>query len=93
MSLRSGVRQMFEGMRTGFPDFQIVAEDMIAEGDKVFVRATVRGTQRGPFMEIPASGKTINVPVADFFRLSQGRIVEHWGVSDIGSLMQQLRAA
>jgi predicted ester cyclase len=43
--------------------------------------------------EIPASGKTINVPVADFFRLSQGRIVEHWGVSDIGSLMQQLRAA
>lgn len=47
MSLRSGVRQMFEGMRTGFPDFQIVPEDMIAEGDKVFVRATIRGTQRG----------------------------------------------
>jgi steroid delta-isomerase-like uncharacterized protein len=90
---RAGVRQMFVGMRTGFPDFQIVVEDMIAEGDKVFVRGRMQGTQRGAFMEIPASGKTVNVPVADFFRLNQGRIVEHWGVSDLGSMMQQLGAS
>ena len=89
---RDGVRQMFAGMRTSFPDFQIIAEDMIAEGDKVFVRATMRGTQRGAFMEIPASGKTVNVLVADFFRLTEGRIVEHWGVLDMGLMMQQLSA-
>src|SRR5687768_5345782 len=73
-STRAGVRQMFAGMRAGFPDLQMVVEDMIAEGDKVFVRATMRGTQRGTFMEIPASGKKVQVAVADFFRLSEGRI-------------------
>jgi steroid delta-isomerase-like uncharacterized protein len=90
---REGVRQMFTGMRTGFPDFEIVVEDMIAEGDKVVVRGTMRGTQKGVFMGIPASGKAVNVPLADFFRLREGRVVEHWGVFDLGSMMQQLGAA
>jgi steroid delta-isomerase-like uncharacterized protein len=90
---RDGVRQMFTGMRTGFPDFEIVVEDMIAEGDKVVVRGTMRGTQKGVFMGIPASGKAVNVPLADFFRLREGRVVEHWGVSDLGSMMQQLGTA
>jgi steroid delta-isomerase-like uncharacterized protein len=90
---RAGVRQMFAGMRAAFPDFQIVVEDSIAEGDKVFVRATMRGTQRGAFMDIPATGKSVQVPIADFFRLREGKIVEHWGVSDLGSMLQQLKGA
>lgn len=76
---REGVRQLFEKMRTGFPDFQFTVEDMIAEDDKVFVRATMHGTHGGTFMDIPGSGKSITVPVADFFRLNEGLIVEHWG--------------
>jgi len=87
---REGVRQLFEGMRTGFPDLQIAVEDMIAEDDKVFVRASMHGTHNGIFMGIPGSGKSITVPVADFFRFNQGLIIEHWGVSDSGSMMQQL---
>jgi steroid delta-isomerase-like uncharacterized protein len=90
---RAGVRQMFAGMRAAFPDFQIIVEDSIAEGDKVFVRATMRGTQRGAFMDIPATGKSVQVPIADFFRFREGRIVEHWGVSDLGSMLQQLKGA
>jgi predicted ester cyclase len=69
---RAGVRQLFEGMRAGFPDCEIVAEDMIAEGDKVLVRATMPGTHRGVFMDIPATGKNVSVPVADFFRIGPG---------------------
>lgn len=90
---RDGVKQMFAGMRAAFPDFELVADDMIAEGDKVFVRATMRGTHRGDFMGIPASGKKVTVPVADFFRISEGKFVEHWGISDMGSMMQQLGGA
>jgi steroid delta-isomerase-like uncharacterized protein len=89
---RAGVRQMFEGMRAAFPDFELVADDMIAEGDKVFVRATMRGTQRGDFMGMPASGKKVTATVADFFRISEGKVVEHWGVSDFASVMQQAGA-
>jgi steroid delta-isomerase-like uncharacterized protein len=87
---REGVRQFFQMVRTAFPDFSMTIEDMIAEGDKVFIRATMRGTQREEFMGIPASGKQMAVPVADVVRFRGGRVVEHWGITDTGAMMRQL---
>ena len=87
---REGVRQFFQMVRTAFPDFSMTIEDMIAEGDKVFIRATMKGTQRGEFMGIPASGKQMAVPFADIVRFSGGRVVEHWGITDTGAMMSQL---
>lgn len=66
-------------------------EAMVAEGDKVFIRATMSGTQQGEFIGIPAAGKQMVVPFADFVRFAGGRAVEHWGVTDIGAMMQQLK--
>ncbi|MEK7214558.1 MAG: ester cyclase [Chloroflexota bacterium] len=90
---KDGVRQLFQLMRAAFPDLQMVAEDMVAEGDKVFVRASMRGTHRGEFMGIPATGRQVNVPMGDFVRLTNGKIVEHWGATDTGMMMQQLGVA
>ena len=73
-----------------FSDFAMNVEDMGAEGDKVFVRATMQGIQRAEFMGIPSKGKPMLVPVADVMRFEHGRIVEHWGVMDTGQLMEQL---
>jgi predicted ester cyclase len=51
----------------------------------------MRGTHSGEFMGIPASGKTVEVPLADFFRVNdEGRVAEHWGVIDNLVMMQQL---
>ena len=87
---RAGVRQMFQILRTAFPDLTLHADDIAADGDKVFVRARMRGTHRGEFMGIPATGRSVDVPMADFLRVENGRAVEHWGVTDTGALMQQL---
>lgn len=87
---REGLRQFFAMTRAAFPDFSMVIEDMVAEGDKVFVRATMKGTQKGPFMEIPASGKSMAVPFADVLRFEGGRAVEHWGIMDSGVMVRQL---
>jgi steroid delta-isomerase-like uncharacterized protein len=87
---REGLRQFFGMIRTAFPDFSMTMEDMVAEGDKVFVRATMKGTQKGEFMGIPPSGKQMAVPVADLVRLEGGRVVEHWGITDTGTMMRQL---
>ena len=65
-------------------------EDMIAEGDRVFVRAVMAGTHKGEFLGVAPTGKRIAVPFGDFVRLEAGRIVEHWGVTDSGVMMQQL---
>src|SRR3954451_15690829 len=68
-------------LRTAFPDLHVTIEDMVAEGDKVWVRMTTHGTNNGPFMG-PPTGKSITITVIDIFRFENGMIVEHWGVPD-----------
>lgn len=87
---RDGLHEMFESLHAAFSDFAITIEDMVAEGDKVFVRATMQGIQRAEFLGIPSKGKPMLVPVADVMRFEDGRVVEHWGVMDTGQMMEQL---
>jgi steroid delta-isomerase-like uncharacterized protein len=87
---REGVKQFFSLLQTAFPDFRMNVEDIIVEGDKGVVRATLTGTHRGEFMGIPATGKGVSVTVIDIVRLSEGRVAEHWGVTDSAAMMEQL---
>jgi steroid delta-isomerase-like uncharacterized protein len=87
---KEGLRQLFTGLHAAFENAKFEPDDLIAEGDKVFVRARLTGTHRGEFMGIPATGRTVDVGVADFLRLDGDLIAEHWGVMDSGALMQQL---
>jgi steroid delta-isomerase-like uncharacterized protein len=90
---REGVKEFFAMFRSAFPDLQFTIEDMVAEGDKVAARVTVRGTHKGPFLDIATpTGKQITVGVIDIFRFASGKIVDHWGVTDQMSMMQQLGA-
>lgn len=87
---REGVRQFFAMIRTAFPDFTMIIEDIVAEGAMVVVRATMKGTHRGEFLGLAPTGKPIAVPFADFVRFENGKVAEHWGVTDTGVMMQQL---
>lgn len=89
---REGVKQLTMMFRTAFPDFNVSIDDMIAEGDKIVARTTWSGTQKGEFMGIPSSGKCVSFNVIDIIRISDGKGVEHWGVMDSSSLMQQIGA-
>jgi steroid delta-isomerase-like uncharacterized protein len=66
-------------MRSGFPDIQWTLEEMIAEDDRVAARFTMRGTHRGTFFGVPATGKQIQVQAMNFYRLSAGQFVEERG--------------
>jgi steroid delta-isomerase-like uncharacterized protein len=79
-------------MRGGFPDIQWTLEEMIAEGDKVAARFTMRGTHRGSFFGVPPTGKPIVVQAMNFYRLSGGQFVEERGQPDLLSLLQQIGA-
>jgi steroid delta-isomerase-like uncharacterized protein len=88
---RDGVKQFFEMLTGAFDGFKMDVEGIVADGDMASARVTMHGTHSGEFMGIPASGKTVAVPVADFFRVNDdGKVAEHWGVIDNLAMMQQL---
>ncbi len=89
---RDGVVHMLQGLVASFPDFKQTIEDMIAEGDKVVVRSTISGTQKGEYMGLKPTGKSFTMSGIDIFRVEDGKLVEHWGNEDDMGMMQQLGA-
>ena len=85
-----GAKAAHRIMLTGFPDYQTIIDDMIAEGDKVAARIKMTGTHSGEFMGIPPTGRRISFTGIYFARIAGGKIVEHWGEEDGVSLLQQL---
>ena len=89
---REGVKKMFKAYRAAFPDLKFEVNMMFAKGDKVVTYITMSGTQKGPFMDMPASGKKFSAKGIDILRFKDGKAVEHWGVTDTMAMMQQLGA-
>jgi steroid delta-isomerase-like uncharacterized protein len=89
---REGVIQLTSMLRSAFPDFKATIDDIIAEGDKVVIRQTWSGTQKGEFMGIPPTGKSVSIGVIDIIRMADGKVMEHWGQMDSMGMMQQLGA-
>src|SRR5262249_30245180 len=87
-----GVKKMVADFRKAFPDGHFTIDDVIADGDKVVVRSTFRGTQKGPLMGVPASGKPVKMTGIDIIRCAGGKMVEHWGNEDDLGLMTQIGA-
>lgn len=84
------LKQWLTQLRTAFPDEQITVVDQIAEGDKVATRYTERGTHKGEFMGIPATGKQATVTGIEIARIVGGKIVEYCVEGDMLGRMQQL---
>jgi steroid delta-isomerase-like uncharacterized protein len=87
---RAGHEQMAHIFFGAFPDLNQTVEETVAEGDKVVVRFTARGTHTGELMGIPATNKSITVGGIAIFRVVNGKVVEVHEVFDEMSLMQQL---
>ncbi len=87
-----GVRMIPKMFRGAFPDLHFTIELMVAEGDLVATYVTGRGTNDGPFMGHPATGRKAQWASMGFFRVADGKIAEHWGSPDLLTLLTQLGA-
>jgi steroid delta-isomerase-like uncharacterized protein len=88
-----GYKQLVMAMRQAFPDLQITIDDLIAEGDQVAVRLTLRGTHTGDLMtvmRIPATGKQVTESITAFIRFTDGKAGEVWSQADTLGFLQQL---
>lgn len=87
-AFKSFLRQFVEAL----PDVTVVVDDMIAEGEKVAVRWTFRGTHEGPLLGLPPTGRPVQVSGLTFYRIVGGKVVEETGIGNTLGLMQQLGA-
>jgi steroid delta-isomerase-like uncharacterized protein len=79
--------------RGAFPDIEVVVEDVIAEGDKVAARCSVRGTHRGDHLGVPASQAQIDFTGTLIASIRDGKFVESWNSFDFARLYQQIGAS
>jgi steroid delta-isomerase-like uncharacterized protein len=87
-----GVKAIMGMFRTAFPDVHFTIVQMVAEGDMVATFVTGEGTNDGPFMGRPASGKKAKWNSTGFFVCKNGKITEHWGVPDLLAILGQIGA-
>jgi steroid delta-isomerase-like uncharacterized protein len=85
-----GVKRFFEMFRDALSDLEVSIDEIVAEGDRVAVATTMRGTHRGELMGLAATGRRVAVTGVDIVRLEDGKIVEHRGLTDTVGLMRQL---
>jgi steroid delta-isomerase-like uncharacterized protein len=86
-----GVKQWIKRVYEGVPDLHVTIEDIVAEGDKVVVRNTWRGTHTGAFMGMAPTGKTFELKGMVMWRLEEGKLKERWATLDHWGLRQQLQ--
>jgi steroid delta-isomerase-like uncharacterized protein len=86
----AGQKRLVGLYRGAFPDMRMTIDDMAADGDRVVLRWTARGTNTGEMMGMPATGKSATVTGIIFNRLAAGKIAEGWGNFDALGMLQQL---
>jgi len=89
-----GSKMAHQGTMQAFPDRKVEILDVLEDGDKVFVRNRVSGTNQGGFppFNVPANGKPFTIESWSVYRLEDGKVVEHWGMNDAIALLMQLGA-
>jgi steroid delta-isomerase-like uncharacterized protein len=88
----NGHKAIVRLFRAAFPDQWWQIEDLIAEGDKVVARTTMRGTHRGDFFGVSATGRAVTLSGVHVMRVADGKIAEHWGSNDDLGLLRQIGA-
>jgi predicted ester cyclase len=88
-----GVKAVVASLRRAYSDFHLQIEHLTVDGDLVWLHMTGSGTNDGPFMGNPATGRSMRVHVFDLIRVANGRMVEHWGVPDRLAALFQLGLA
>jgi predicted ester cyclase len=88
----AGFKQAMAGFRGAIPDMRLTVEDLVAEGDRVLLRLSVRATHTGPMMGMPPTGKPIAISELHLYRIEGGRVAERWGLFDALGMLQQIGA-
>jgi predicted ester cyclase len=86
-----GLKMFIRALRQGLPDLRCPMEEVVAEGERVAGRFSLRGTHTGALLGIPATGRQVNAGVMVIARFDErGKWVEDWASWDQLGMLQQL---
>ncbi|KRE65533.1 MULTISPECIES: ester cyclase [Micrococcaceae] len=86
----ASLRKTIEAMHTAFPDSSTEILDIVEDGTKVAVHWKTTGTHQGEFMDVPATGRSVNVTGASFLRFENDKLAEEWVIWDPRELLSAL---
>lgn len=89
---KEGTRMIGKMVVAAFPDVHVTVEDLLVDGDKVVERSTARATHKGEFLGVPASNNEVVWNETHIYRISDGKIAEHWPMLDMFGLMNQIKS-
>ena len=87
-----GLKDFVAQFRSAVPDYHVINDEILVAGDRVAVHSTVRGTHRGAFFGVPATGRPVTLRTCDFHRIAGGVIVATWHLEDFFAFLQQVGA-
>jgi steroid delta-isomerase-like uncharacterized protein len=82
----------FAARLMGLPDLMVSIEATVAQDDRVAASFVYEGTHQGVYFGVAPTGKRLRFTSCDIFRVSDERILEHWGMGDIAGIRAQLLA-
>jgi len=84
------IRQFVTMVYKNFPDYHATIEDIIAEGDKVWILEKCTMTHTVEYRGIAPTGKKITETLVEIYRIVDGKVVELWTVVDELDFLRQL---
>ena len=88
---RETLKQYFGRLHAAFSDLKLPISEIVAEDDKVAVLNSVRGTHKGDFAGLKATGRRVDAMAFQLYRIQNGQLTEHWEVADFSTLLRQIR--
>jgi steroid delta-isomerase-like uncharacterized protein len=87
---REGLKQQIAALRTAFPDAKYTIDHIVAEGETVAYRWTLKGTHKGKLFGHGATDKHVDHSGNDFVTFANGKMVAHHSADNLRELLAKL---
>jgi predicted ester cyclase len=85
------LKNHIEVFEAAFPGYELLPEDIVAEGDRVAVRFNFVGVHKGQFMDFAPTHKEVSLQGMIFYQIQNDKIINHWMVVNMAEMIDQLQ--
>ena len=93
ISAKQATVDFFASRLRAMPDLLVTIETVLAAPGRAAASFVYTGTQTGPYLGVPATGRALRFTSCDIFTVKDGLLSQHWGMGDIAGVLAQLKQA